>query len=194
VDVTAQATKRALRESLLEDRALLMAAHAGTARLAIRDRYLAAFDPPPGTIVSAFWPLPGELDLRPLLEALHARACVCALPVVVGRNAPLVFRSWEPGVALTTSRFGIAEPGPERVELRPQHALVPLLAFDDDGYRLGYGGGFYDRTIAGWRADGAGPLLAIGVGLEAQRRQSLPREPFDERLDWLVTEEAVVRF
>src|SRR5687768_8605363 len=63
VDVTAQATKRALRESLLEDRVPLMAAHAGTARLAIRDRYLAAFDPPPGTVVSAFWPMPGELDL-----------------------------------------------------------------------------------------------------------------------------------
>jgi 5-formyltetrahydrofolate cyclo-ligase len=194
VDVTAQAAKRALRGSLLEDRAPLMAAHAGTARLAIRDRYLTAFDPPPGTIVSAFWPMPGEIDLRPLLEALHARGCVCALPVVVGRNLPLVFRSWEPGVALVTSRFGIAEPGPERVELRPHHALVPLLAFDDDGYRLGYGGGFYDRTIAGWRAQGAGTLLAIGIGLEAQRRPSLPREPFDERLDWLVTEEAVRQF
>ena len=194
MDVTTQATKRALRASLLEDRASLMAVHAGTARLAIRDRYLAAFDPPPGTVVSAFWPMPGELDLRPLLDALHARGCVCALPVVVGRNAPLLFRSWEPGVPLVTSRFGIAEPGPERAELRPRHALVPLLAFDHDGYRLGYGGGFYDRTIAGWRADGAGTLLAIGVGLEAQRRPSLPREPFDERLDWLVTEEAVTRF
>lgn len=194
MDLSARETKRALRGNLLEDRAAVMAAHAGTARLAIRDRYLASFDPPPGTVVSAFWPMPGELDLRPLLEALHARGCVCALPVVVGRDAPLVFRSWEPGVTLVTSRFGIAEPGPERAELRPQHALVPLLAFDDDGYRLGYGGGFYDRTLTGLRSDAAGPLVAIGVGLEAQRRPSLPREPFDERLDWLVTEEAVVRF
>ena len=184
-------TKRALRQALLQDRAATMAAHAGTARLAIRDRYLSAFDPPAGTVVSAFWPMPGELDLRPLLEALHARGCVCGLPVVVARNAPLVFRSWEPGVTLVTSRFGIAEPGPERPEVRPQHVLVPLLAFDADGYRLGYGGGFYDRTLAALRHDGAGALVAIGVGLEAQRRPSLPREPFDERLDWIVTDEAV---
>src|SRR5687768_8786577 len=183
VDVIARATKRALRETLLQDRATVMAAHAGTARLAIRDRYLVAFDPQPGTVVSAFWPMPGELDLRPLLEALHDRGCRCALPVVAGRNEPLVFRAWEPGVTLTTSRFGISEPGPERPEVRPDHALVPLLAFDDDGYRLGYGGGFYDRTLAKLRADGTGPLVAIGIGLEAQRRPDLPREPFDERLD-----------
>jgi 5-formyltetrahydrofolate cyclo-ligase len=194
VDVTAQTTKRALRQALLQDRASAMAARGATARLALRDRYLTAFEPPPGTVVSAFWPMPGELDLRPLLEALHARGCVCALPVVVARQTPLEFRAWEPGVALTTSRFGIAEPGPERPVVRPQQALVPLLAFDDDGYRLGYGGGFYDRTLAALRRDGAGPLVAIGVGLEAQRRPSLPREPFDERLDWLVTEERVARF
>jgi 5-formyltetrahydrofolate cyclo-ligase len=189
-----QETKRRLRRALVQDRAELMAAHASTARLAIRDRYLAAFAPPPGTVVSAFWPMPGELDLRPLLEALHAQGCACALPVVVGRDRPLVFRAWEPGTALVTSRFGIAEPASDRAVLRPQHALVPLLAFDDDGYRLGYGGGFYDRTLAQLRGDGAGPFAAIGVGLEAQRRPSLPREPFDERLDWLVTERAVVEF
>lgn len=184
-------TKRALRRALLQDRAAAMAAHGATARLALRDRYLSTFDPPPGTVVSAFWPMPGELDLRPLLAALHARGCVCALPVVVAPNTPLVFRTWEPGAALVTSRFGIDEPSPDRPTARPQHALVPLLAFDDDGYRLGYGGGFYDRTLAVLRADGTGPLLAIGVGLEAQRRPSLPREPFDQPLDWLLTEASV---
>jgi len=194
VELSPQDTKRALRRALLQDRAEVMPAHAATARLAIRDRYLTAFDPQPGTVVSAFWPMPGELDLRPLLEALHARGCVCALPVVVGRNMPLVFRRWEPGAALITSRFGIAEPSPDSPALRPQHALVPLLAFDDEGYRLGYGGGFYDRSLAMLRADGTGPLTAVGVGLEAQRRPTLPREPFDEPLDWLVTEEAVTQF
>lgn len=193
MELSPRDVKRELRRALLQERAAVMATHEEPARLAIRDRYLAAFDPPPGTAVSAFWPMPGELDLRPLLEAVHARGCVCALPVVVARNSPLVFRSWEPGVALVTSRFGIAEPGPERPEVRPRHALVPLLAFDDEGYRLGYGGGFYDRTLALWRSDGAGPLVAIGVGLEAQRRPSLPREPFDARLDWLLTEEGLRR-
>jgi len=194
VELSAPDTKRALRRVLLQDRDSVMAAHAETARLAIRDRYLSAFEPAPGTVVSAFWPMAGELDLRPLLEALHARGCVCGLPVVVGRDVPLVFRAWEPGVTLVTSRFGIAEPAPDRPVVRPQHALVPLLAVDDEGYRLGYGGGFYDRTLALLRGDGAAPLVAIGVGLEAQRRPALPREPFDERLDWLVTEEAVRSF
>jgi 5-formyltetrahydrofolate cyclo-ligase len=193
MEMSAREVKHALRRALLDDRASAMAAHGDTARLAIRDRYLAAFDPPAGTAVSAFWPMPGELDLRPLLEALHARGCVCALPVVIARAKPLLFRSWEPGVDLVTSRWGIAEPGPERPEVRPGHALVPLLAFDDAGYRIGYGGGFYDRTLAALRADGRGPLLAIGVGLEAQRRPALPHEPFDERLDWLLTEERVTR-
>lgn len=193
MDLSARETKRALRLGLLEERAAVMAAHADTARLAIRDRYFAAFDPAPGTVVSAFWPMPGELDLRPLLEAAHARGCVCALPVVIAPRTPLVFRSWEPGATLVTSRFGIAEPAPDRPEVRPHHALVPLLAFDDEGFRLGYGGGFYDRTLAALRSDGAGPLVAIGVGLAAQRRPSLPREPFDEPLDWLLTDERVKR-
>ena len=191
MELTPRETKRALRQSLLQERAAVIAAHEETARLAIRDRYLATFDPPRGTVVSACWPMPGELDLRPLLTALHARGCICGLPVVVARNMPLVFRAWEPGVTLVTSRFGIAEPGPEQPVVRPQHALVPLLAFDEEGYRLGYGGGFYDRTLATLRNDGAGPLVAIGVGLEAQRRPSLPREPFDARLDWLLTEAGV---
>jgi 5-formyltetrahydrofolate cyclo-ligase len=191
--VTARDDKRRLRATLLAQRPLLMAGRMREAGLAVGERYLAAFTPVPGMAVSAFWPMDAELDLRPVLEALHARGCICALPVVMGRDRPLEFRSWEPGVAFTTSRFGVAEPGPERPVVRPDHVLIPLLAFDDDGYRLGYGGGFYDRTLAALRRDGRGPLLAIGVGLAAQRVPALPREPFDARLDWIVTDEAVVR-
>lgn len=186
--------KRALRQALLAQRSAVIAAQPASAPLAVRDHYLAAFAPPPGAVVSAFWPMPGELDLRPLLEALHERGCICALPVVAARNAPLTFRSWEPGAPLVTSRFGIAEPGPESPVVRPQHSLVPLLAFDGDGFRLGYGGGFYDRTLAALRADGAGPYIAIGAALAGQEHPQLPREPFDERLDALVIETGVRRF
>jgi 5-formyltetrahydrofolate cyclo-ligase len=183
-----------LRQALLADRPELMASHPGAAPLAVRDHYLAAFAPAPGTVVSAFWPMPGELDLRPLLEALHARGCVCALPVVVAPRTPLLFRSWEPGVTLVRSRFGIAEPGPEQPIVRPRQALVPLLAYDDDGFRLGYGGGFYDLTLSGLRADRTEPFLAVGAALAVQRRPALPREAFDERLDAVVTDHGVVRF
>jgi 5-formyltetrahydrofolate cyclo-ligase len=191
--VTARDDKRTLRQRLLSQRPAMFASRPPGAWLAIRDRYLTAFDPAPGLVVSAFWPMNDELDLRPLLDALHARGCVCALPVVVRGGQPLEFRSWEPGATLTPSRFGASEPGPDRPMVRPDHALVPLLAFDDDGYRLGYGGGFYDRTLATLRADGRGPLLAIGVGLAAQRMGALPREPFDARLDWILTESSLTR-
>jgi 5-formyltetrahydrofolate cyclo-ligase len=183
-----------LRQALLKQRPAIMQGQPASGPLAVRDHYLAAFDPPPGTVVSAFWPMPGELDLRPLLEAAHARGCVCALPVVAARNAPLVFRSWEPGVELVVSKFGISEPGSDRPVVRPQHSLVPLLAYDDDGFRLGYGGGFYDRTLAALRTDGAGPFLAIGAALSVQAHARLPREPFDEALDALVTELGARRF
>ena len=192
--MTPREEKQALRRTLLAQRPAIMAAQPASAPLAVRDHYLAAFAPAPGTIVSAFWPMPGELDLRPVLEALHARGCVCALPVVVGRHAPLVFRSWEPGAALVTSRFGISEPGPERPVVRPQQSLVPLLAFDADGFRLGYGGGFYDRTLAALRADGAGAFVAIGAALSVLEHPTLPREPFDERLDAVALESGIRRF
>ena len=141
----------------------MTAAQPASVGLAVRDQYLAAFSPPPGTVISAFWAMAGELDLRPLLEALHARGCVCALPVVVARHAPLEFRSWEPGVELVTSRFGIAEPGPERPVVRPQHSLVPLLAFDDDGYRLQPSAETWlpERAVEGLRAAGFTVLQGV---------------------------------
>ena len=166
--------KRALRQALLAQRPAVMAAQPASAPLAVRDHYLAAFAPPPGAVVSAFWPMPGELDLRPLLEALHARGCICALPVVV-TNAPLMFRSWEPGAPLVTSRFGIARSlGPSaRSSARSTRssrcsrstATASALAT-----------GLYDCTLAALRADGAGPYVAIGAALAVQEHPQLPRE------------------
>ena len=94
-------------------------------------------------------------------------------------------------VTLTTSRFGISEPGPERPEVRPDHALVPLLAFDDDGYRLGYGGGFYDRTLAAVRA--AKPVVVIGLAYDEQLVDAVPHLDYDQRLDWVLTPSGPLR-
>ena len=121
-----------------------------------------------GAIVSGFWPMGDELDIRPLLTALDLMGCVCALPVCVRRATPLVFRRWRPGDGLIKARFGTSEPAPDAGDVTPSFMLVPLLAFDRAGYRLGYGEGFYDATLAALRA--ARPVTAVGVAFEAQRR------------------------
>ena len=139
----------------------------------------------PGSTVAGVWPLPGEIDLRPLLEALHLRGLRVALPETTPRGNPLIFRQWEPRCAMVAERFGTFRPdGPE---LRPDLFLVPLLAFDRLGGRLGYGGGYYDRTL---------PLYpgrpAWGFAYAAQEVDKLPLEPHDHRLDAVVTENGVI--
>ena len=118
MDLSPRETKRALRNALLQDRAAAMASHAGPARLAIRDRYLTAFDPPAGMVVSAFWPMPEELDLRPLLEALHARGCVCALPVVVGRRPACAGRRFRSALLCREAKPARGEQGDEQQKER----------------------------------------------------------------------------
>jgi 5-formyltetrahydrofolate cyclo-ligase len=140
----------------------------------------------PGTVVAGYWPLADELDPRPLMLALHGRSARLVLPVIEARGRPLRFRLWEPGAPLRVGRFGIAEPGEDAPELDPAIVLVPLLAFDRRGSRLGYGAGFYDRTLAGLRA--RGPVLAVGVAFAAQEVPFLPCDALDQPLDRIVTE------
>jgi 5-formyltetrahydrofolate cyclo-ligase len=106
--------------------------------------------------------------------------------VVVRRGLPLLFRAWRPGQALVAGSFGVPRPDKDQPERTPRVLIVPLLAFDRAGYRLGYGGGFYDRTLAGLRAQGE--ALAIGVGFAVQEAPRVPRDGMDARLDWVVTE------
>ena len=160
----------------------------------VADQILRTFSLPPGTVVSAFWSIGDELEMQSLLHTVHALGCVCALPVVTAPRTPLTFRRWEPGNELIVSAFGIPEPGPEQPAATPDVSLVPLLAFDREGYRLGYGGGFYDRTIASMRGlPRVRPYVAIGVGFAGQEVPQVPREPHDERLDWVVTEAETIR-
>ena len=191
-----------LRDEKRQARAAAMARRtAVTARVdavaaanAVKDQVLRTFAPRPGTILSAFWSIGDELDLRPLLHAAHALGCVCALPVVVAPRTPLEFRHWEPGVELVVSAFGIPEPGPERRVVTPDISVVPLLAFDREGYRLGYGGGFYDRTLALMRGlPRARPHIAAGAGFADQEVPHVPREPHYARLDWIVTDVEAIR-
>ncbi|MCX7361204.1 MAG: 5-formyltetrahydrofolate cyclo-ligase [Alphaproteobacteria bacterium] len=143
-------------------------------------------------IVSGFWPIKDEIDIRPLMTALLNDGCRLALPVVHKRGEPLSFRAWRPGDALEAGAFGTLQPSASCETLEPDALLVPLLAWDEDGYRLGYGGGFYDRTLLGLRQRRS--VLAIGVGFDAQLVGSVPHGPDDERLDWLLTPERACAF
>ena len=146
----------------------------------------------PGVAVSGYWPGRSELDLRPLMGRLEQAGHPIGLPVVMGRGRPLLFRRWRPGDRLEPRAFGLMEPPATAPEMAPRVLLVPLLAFDREGYRIGYGGGYYDLTLASLRA--RGEILAIGVGYAAQGVASLPHDAHDERLDWMVTEEGAIAF
>lgn len=172
-----QEQKAALRQRMRALRATLDPALG--ARLG--EHVLRGADLPPGAAVAGVWPLPGEIDLRSLWEALHARGHTVLLPQTPGRGKALRFRRWAPGCAMITERFGTQYPdGPEAV---PGIIFVPLLAFDRAGNRLGYGGGYYDRTLAALPA-----ARAIGFGYAAQEVPSVPTGPHDRRLGVIFTE------
>jgi 5-formyltetrahydrofolate cyclo-ligase len=141
----------------------------------------------PGTVVAGYWPMGTEIDPRPLLQGLRDRGVVIALPVALAPDAPLAFRLWDAAVPLVPDCYGIAAPAADQPLLTPSIILVPLLAFDRHGGRLGQGGGHYDRTLAALRA--AGPVMAVGVAYAGQEQEALPTEAHDERLDGIVTEE-----
>lgn len=146
-----------------------------------------------GTIVAGYWPIDTEADIRPLLARLHERGAVCALPVVVTPRTPLVFRCWAPSDALEEGRFGTRHPPATCEAVTPSVILAPLLAFDAAGHRLGYGAGYYDRTLAALRMDQR-PVTAVGVAYALQRLEALPHGDHDQPLDWIVTEDGLQRF
>lgn len=141
--------------------------------------------------VSGFAAMPEELNVWPLLRRLHAAGVPLSLPVVEGKGRPLVFRAWRPGDAMDKGVWGIPQPRPEQPVVEPDILLVPLLAFDAQGRRLGYGGGFYDRTLAGLRARKR--IVAVGLAYDAQRIDAVPHLDYDQRLDWVLTPSGSMR-
>ncbi len=187
-----QALKANLRREASARRKAAHAAHP-QAGVALAQHFRTAIQVPAGAAVSGFWPMGDEIDVKPLLSQLHAAGHPVGLPVVVGKGLPLVFRAWHPGLALVAGGFKTEVPPPSAPELVPQILIVPLLAFDSEGYRLGYGGGFYDRTLEKLRNSGARPL-AVGVAFSAQHVARVPRDHYDQPLDWIVTEKSVQHF
>ena len=180
--------KRLLRAALMERRRGGVVQESGE-RLA--RSFVAAFATAPGMVVSGYWPMGDEIDPRPLLALLAAAGCRVALPVVTGPGRCLDFRAWTPGDPLEPGPFGTSHPPAASPPLRPELLLVPLLAFDRRGWRLGYGGGFYDRTLAALRRDGG--ALAVGVAFAVQEVAAVPHDQYDQPLDGLATEVGAFR-
>ncbi len=147
--------------------------------------------PPPGAVVAGYWPLGREIDPRPLMLALSGRGHALVLPVTGRRGEALVFRRFRFGDRLDAGRFGTHHPGPGAEVLAPDWLLVPVVAFDDTGVRIGHGAGYYDATLAALRAGGT--VTALGCGYAAQRTERLPAAPHDQRLDAIATERGVLR-
>jgi 5-formyltetrahydrofolate cyclo-ligase len=144
----------------------------------------------PGTIVSGFMPLKSEINPLPLLRKLADGGAALALPVVAGRGKPLIMRSWQWGEPLVAGVWGIREPAPEAPTVDPDILLVPLLAFDRNGHRIGYGAGYYDLTIARLRAKK--PIAAVGIAFAAQEVETVPITASDAPLDLVLTENETI--
>jgi 5-formyltetrahydrofolate cyclo-ligase len=146
----------------------------------------------PGAVVAGYHPVRDEADPRALMSELAGRGHPLALPVIVTARSALAFRRWRMGDVLAPNAYGIAEPPASAEEVVPDAVLVPLLGFDADGHRLGYGGGYYDRTLDTIRKTRS--VLAVGIAYAGQEVPRLPRETHDHALDMIVTEAGIRRF
>ena len=182
----APAGKAALRRQALARRSIVteIEARAFAQRLAEIGGKIAAEKQ--ARVVSAFWSIGDEPATLPLLENLSRHGVATALPVMQGRGTPLLFRLWKQGEPLAEAKWGIKEPLSGAAEVQPDLLFVPLAAYDRAGNRLGYGAGYYDRTLAELRAIKA--ITAVGVAFGIQEMAEIPVEAYDEKLDYVLTE------
>jgi len=183
--------KAALRRAAVARRDALPPAERMAAAQAIAEQGLPV-EVGPGVIVSGFSPLKSEISPLPLLRRLADAGASLALPVVVGRGHPLVMRAWSFGAPLVAGVWGIREPPSAAPELYPDILIVPLLAFDRCGHRIGYGAGYYDMTISRLRA--MKPVTAIGIAFAVQEIAVVPATSRDARLDLVLTEHGAIDF
>lgn len=185
-------SKQSLRRDAAARRAAAHAVRCERAGASLAVRFDAAFaDRLARSIVALYWPMRDEIDVRDLTAALGAAGAQTALPVMAGADAPLIFRAWSTGDALVPGTFGVHEPAASAPLLVPDIVVVPLLAFDAAGNRLGYGGGYYDCTLRDLRA--RRDIVAVGVGYDEQEFSRVPVHTGDEILDMIVTDRRTLR-
>lgn len=182
-----------LRTAALARRADLSDAQRAAAARAVALRGL-PFPLQPGHIVAGYAPIRSEIDPVPLMRRLAGQGARLALPVIVSRDEPLLFRQWSMADHgdLKRGPLGILEPPPDAPQLLPDILLVPLAAFDRSGHRIGYGAGHYDRTFAQLRA--VKPFIAVGVAFDVQEIAAVPMQPHDVALDYVITETTTIDF
>jgi 5-formyltetrahydrofolate cyclo-ligase len=180
--------RAAERARLLAARERLAPAALEAQRHAVDSVLLGSFPGLARGVLAFCWPIRKEYDARHVAKTLRERGAVTALPVVVAPRAPLVFREWHPGVALAPGPLDIPYPVDSR-ELLPDHVLLPMNGWDPAGYRLGYGAGYFDRTLASLARKPA----VIGVALEQARIETIHPQPWDIAMDFVVTERGLYR-
>jgi 5-formyltetrahydrofolate cyclo-ligase len=153
----------------------------------LTDHVISAGIIPAGAVVAGYWPMPHEIDILPLLLTLHARGHALCLPETTRPGDALIFRAWKPGAKMVQGRYNTQHP--EGAEMTPDFLLIPLLAFDESGHRLGYGGGYYDRTLA--RRPSA---FRLGCAFAAQQVAQVPHEDTDLPLHAAATETGLLHF
>ena len=185
--------KNALREYAGARRRLAHRQSGPGAGVRAADHFLANVPVAPGAIVSGYWPIREEFDDMAILRRMSVAGYRCALPFVDKKRHVLIFREWRPGTVMLEGPFRIPEPTEEAAVLTPSLLLVPLLAYDSEGFRLGYGGGYYDGALADLRA-ADGPVLAVGMAFSEQLVERVPHGTRDQQLDWIVTERGAMLF
>lgn len=183
--------KAALRREVLARRRGTHAARGDRAPNDLRDRVLAELKPQ-GKTIAGYWPLGDEIDPRPMLIALGEAGGHMALPAVAGQGLVLIFRGWRDGDPLESGPFGTAHPPSRAPLVEPDTLLLPLIAFDRRGNRLGYGAGYYDRTVANLRRQRK--MLVIGIAYDEQEVPEVPAAAHDQRLDGVITDRRTLWF
>lgn len=191
-DASISDAKAALRKTAKAVRKQASATHRATAAQMFAKYGIGFAGVGAPAIVSGYMPIGDEADISDLMEHLARDGFGIALPVMVGKGKPLQFRRWRPGDVLDEVQWRIREPGETAEIVAPDVMLCPLLAFDEAGFRLGYGGGFYDRSLAEIRA--AKQVITIGIAFDEQRVDAVPRDAYDQRLDWILTPSGAHKF